>query len=626
MTDFNNLQSLYKHVEDQVLTNRSLSQITNLFKKFRDTKYKENNPEEAEKAQWEIHFLSFVLTEGKLGPQAEYINEHGQVFAYPHLDLFNEKTYEYLTTRLDATDHPKLKARYAHILWCSPEKHNKFAKIAIDSYLKLISIYEQKHDEGKDFAQDISWAVINAYPIAHRINDEVEKIKSELRKLVQKLSSGAPFAAGDLIQFMLDFKKGFTQDDFDGLEELCCQMAESFPDDGHSAIKFLELGKRVAGKLNKQPDKWTQRIAQHYEAMMELFGNAPHVALGFCMAAIENYKKVRNRDEDKIKELEQRYSALKGSVEFGSSRVELDLTKIARRSEKLAKEPVKNGTSEEVIQYLISSKDLLPTYDALKKAVKEQIKASPTRYLLPKVVSDRSGNIVQHFDSAEEKEYYHILEGYKFQLEFEGLHLIREVFFEAILENKLTFEGLMDFIKKHCWYGKNLSAQSPDNQAVTYNWLSLIAPALYEYFRQMDFYFADRTSYVPAFVLSLDSLTLKIEGLFRDLCQLRGVGPTYQREDNSGRNIAHEKDVNALLHEDAIKELFDKDDLLFFKFLLVEQCGYNLRNKIAHALMLFPEYSGDYMHLVILALLRLGKYDFTQNNDESSDESCTVKK
>ena len=70
---------------------------------------------------------------------------------------------------------------------------------------------------------------------------------------------------------------------------------------------------------------------------------------------------------------------------------------------------------------------------------------------------------------------------------------------------------------------------------------------------------------------------------------------------------------NALLREDAIKKLFDEEDLLFFRFLLIEKCGYNLRHQIAHSLMSFQEYNCDYMHLVILALLRLGKYDFTQN-------------
>ena len=61
MTDFNHLKSLYQHVEDQALTDEEFHQIKTLFVKFRDTKHLESDSGEAEKAQWEIHFLSFFL-------------------------------------------------------------------------------------------------------------------------------------------------------------------------------------------------------------------------------------------------------------------------------------------------------------------------------------------------------------------------------------------------------------------------------------------------------------------------------------------------------------------------------------------------------------------------------------
>ena len=115
------------------------------------TKRQENNLGEADKAQWEIHFLSFVLKEGEIRHEWAQTDENGQIFVYPHLDLFDETIYKYLITRLDATNQPKLKARYAHILWCSPKKHKKFAKIAIDSYSKLISTYEQGYDKDGHF-------------------------------------------------------------------------------------------------------------------------------------------------------------------------------------------------------------------------------------------------------------------------------------------------------------------------------------------------------------------------------------------------------------------------------------------------------------------------------------------
>jgi hypothetical protein len=83
-------------------------------------------------------------------------------------------------------------------------------------------------------------------------------------------------------------------------------------------------------------------------------------------------------------------------------------------------------------------------------------------------------------------------------------------------------------------------------------------------------------------------------------------------KDIKGRSVSREKDIHALLYEDKVADLFDKNDLLFFKFLLIEKAGFNLRHKVAHSLMMFQEYGVNQMCLLLLALLRLGKYDFVK--------------
>ena len=329
MPDFNNLESLYKHVEGMVLTKRNFYQIRHLFETFRDTKQNENNLKEAAKAQWEIHFLSFVVKEGQIEPESKRTDQNGQVFAYPHLDSFNEEIYEYLTRRLDATNHPKLKAQYAQVLWCSPKKHKRFAKIAVDSYLKLISIYEQEYDKDKHmFAQEISDVAINAYSIARQINDNVEELKAELRCHVQKFSLSAPFAVRNIIQFMLKPKQGFTRENLDGLENVCWQIAESLTGPNSETISFLTLGQTVDRKLNKQSYNWIQRIAQQYEAQMIQFEKAPLLASDYCMKAIENYRKIG--DGEKVKALEHRFSEFRDSVEFASSQETINLTETVK--------------------------------------------------------------------------------------------------------------------------------------------------------------------------------------------------------------------------------------------------------------------------------------------------------
>ena len=617
--DFNTLESLYKHIESKIITKYDVYEITPLFKAFRDIKLEDNESDQADKAKWEIDFLSFDVKEGEIGACTQW-NEGNKVFSYPHVDLFDEVTYEYLITRLNATNHPKLKAQYAQILWCT-KKHNKYAETAIDSYLELVFIYEQEYDnqDKHKFAEEISEVIINAYSIARKIKNRVEKLKAELKRLIQKFSSDTPFEAAKLIKFMLNRGKEFTKKDFVGLEGFCRQKAESSENDSWTAIEFLELGKRVDEKLGAHSYDWVRRIAQHYENRMKQVETVPLFALDFCMEAIRNYQEIG--DDKKVTELQQRYSNFRASVKFSSSEKTVDVTEIVKACKDSAKQFVEHYTSDDIIRHFISGKDFLPTYQQIEESVKEQTKKSPTAHLLPKVIHDQRGNPTQHFNSVEEKHYFDILDNYKRQLYLYNCHLIREVFFEAILAKKLSFKILMGFITKHCWYGKEITGQLPNSQTIRFSWIDFIGPGLNEYFRQIDYFFASHTANVPHpnFVLSLDSLTLKIEGLFRHLCQLTDVGTSKQKLDKSRRTIVHEKDITALLHDDVIKERFDQDDMLFFKFLLTEQWGFNLRHNIAHCLMSSEAYHLDCMHLVILALLRLGKYDFTQDTDTASD-------
>lgn len=612
MSEFTNLASLYAHVENSPLMDDKHYKVVDLFQKFRDAKQEANDSEAAEKAQWEIHFLSFYLCKGEIRPDVERYYESGQVTAYPTLELFDDKIYAYLQTRLDVTQHPKLKARYAQILWCSPTtKHRNFAQIAADSYLEYITSHEQSHGTDDRFGSEISEVLKNAYSIALRIRYKTEHIKSEIKRFIQKFSSGAAFSVRNLISYMLETKRGFNQEDFAGLENICWQIAESFPNDADIAISFLRLGKQIDQRLEKQSHNWILRIAQHNEAQMTLFENAPQVALIFCMRAIENYKRVG--DEEKQKALEKRYTEFKKSTKYHTIKAEFDIKDFLTTTHDYAREFVKKATSEDIIRVLFSDKILLPTKSEVESFTRESMRMSPTPHLLPKVITDRNNNVIQHFDTPDELMSHSHLENYKLQLETSNIHLINAILLEAISERKMTIRSLLSCLNKLCWYGK------------LPKWVQLIAPALNEYFEQIDFYLAYPEHNVPNFVLCLDSLTLKIEGLFRDLCHLSGVNTTYHRQDHAGRNIAREKDIEVLLREKAIQKLFDEDDLLFFKFLLVEKCGYNLRHDIAHTLLPFNQYHFNYMNLMILALLRLGKYDFAQENAPEDEAECDEK-
>lgn len=210
----------------------------------------------------------------------------------------------------------------------------------------------------------------------------------------------------------------------------------------------------------------------------------------------------------------------------------------------------------------------------------------------------------------EEKIYFEILRQYDFAMQLQNQILIDQIFIESVKNNKLNIEIMMSYFENESWYGKNITKSVPGGN-ITYNWLNLIAPCLNDYFLQMQNYFSQST-YTPNFVLAMDSLVLKIEGLVRDICIFSDVTTFYQVNDKQGRTVVREKDINWLLREDPIKKMFDEDDLLFFKFVLIEKAGLNLRHKIAHCLIDYSEYNLSCMHLLLLILLRLGKYDFVK--------------
>ena len=107
-------------------------------------------------------------------------------------------------------------------------------------------------------------------------------------------------------------------------------------------------------------------------------------------------------------------------------------------------------------------------------------------------------------------------------------------------------------------------------------------------------------------MLPIDSLTLKIEGILRDYCNNVGIVTFFQRTDKNGTKV-QEKDINALLHEPELADHFSNDDILLFKFILVEKTGYNLRHKVAHSLMSYADYDISIIHILLLILLRLSK-------------------
>ena len=67
---------------------------------------------------------------------------------------------------------------------------------------------------------------------------------------------------------------------------------------------------------------------------------------------------------------------------------------------------------------------------------------------------------------------------------------------------------------------------------------------------------------------------------------------------------------NYLLYDEFIIEKFDFNDLLYFRYLFIAKEGWNLRNEIAHGVLIPEQYTVELFNWVFFAFLRLAKYDF----------------
>lgn len=618
LTELLDLDRLYKFLEDNAIDYKH-HEIADFFQRIRDKMHIEKKADLEAIAQWETNIFNFSFARNVVTPSNVLPDSEGKLVQYPHYEAFVPESYNYVVERLKSTNNPVLKAQYAHFLWFSPKKHGKYAKLAIDSYFELIKLYEMKDVENqqKHVGFDVIRVVENAFLLSRNISDvtKIDLAKNEIKRLIfnfNAVSTSLFRLRLEFLELMIREKTIFTKDDFSGLNGVCFNFSKMLVENHqeHQAISIMQLGKLIDEKTGTDKYNWNMLIAEIFEKLMNTNLQNKHVAIEYCSEALEFYRHAKKSEavKEKTEKLEGIYTDLSKSLEFPVTEVTINLKNYIADCEKRTQELLKS-TPEQIIGFIMTDKNFLPSYQFTKELTQKISKKYPLRTIFSTAQYDGQGHKAQSFVTPEEIEYLNILRQYRMIIENYCGRYLNMVFIEGVKENKITYEALIEFIAKYCWFGKTIPKMR-FNKEVPYNWLSLLAPSLLEYFAQMDYWMASGN--YPNLILFIDSLTLKIEGLLRDMCYFKGIATFTSRTDKkNGKKIFYEKELNALLSEKRLTELFEIDDLLLFKFVLIEKSGYNLRHKIAHSLMISSEYSVYYAHLLLLILLKIGSFNLT---------------
>lgn len=605
ITRFTTLEELHNFVEENAFQLQHNSDITNLYVLYRG---QTKDAEEKQKAQWEIEcFLFHIVGDKVFSFSYSTGSSIGEIATYPSLDQFQRDAFEYISLRARTTKSPLIRARYHHLLWKGLPgiKNREHALAAMPDYISCIHVYYNLSVTEQDTENYFQLA--RMFEIIGSLCNEAGKGYEELRTLTKFIlleATGIPFYCKDgIISDMMKYPKIFKAADFTGTlsiyeEELKKKRTKS--DDFLQTTTYLPHAIEVSQKTKADVTRWYDEIgfAQLRIAEKETAEDRNWLKLNMYVKAIQAFGRAGNKQ--KKKETEQLYAALKPAVKLPV----IDVTpnkKIISQMEVFHKHVIAKADAilQEDPGYIyafISEGSFFPKYQDVVDASKNTLSSMA---FVTTVLFDRQKNIARSGEAD--------VQSIKFQ-RFYALYInqnaslfLHSVFIKGISTGHLNYHNLISFLKDHSWVGKPREHMDLGGQVQQTNWLALLVPSIVEFFSQVQAGTSSKYCQ-PSFVLCIDSLALKLEGLLRDFCERINIGTSIGRPKSM-----QEMHISDLLDNTELKQYFDEDDMLFFRFLLTSD-GPNVRNNVAHCFYDASDYSVNMMLLLIAALLRIAKY------------------
>jgi hypothetical protein len=565
---------------------------------------------EKQHAQWEIDCFTFDILGKSMFAQVYSATLEPSVNAFPNMNGIRMEAIEYFKQRLGNSSNPLLKSRYAHLLWKCPNaiKNNKYAFLAIENYLEAIEGYVTKFNSENQ--ENTSLKIGQLYETLIAVANEV-KIKPErIKKLTHELLFNSAFDfyfKHGILEDMLKYPKLFKPLDFGNTLSIFedALKSKNWRNDNFLNINLHILTAiKIAIKTNSDVKKWHNELGHAHSRIADLETQEDRfwIKLVHYSNAIKAFGLAGNNE--KKYESELLYSELKPKVKMPTVSVDLDeesqnkMKDLYDCLEKLAKKILKQDPEE--IYGIISNGFLFPKYSDTVKSQKN--KQNDFFGDVTKIYFDDNKNISKESKGSEPEQK--IYDNYSYRINLVVLPYLRFILIPGIESGKLSFENFIEFVATKSWIGKPYVKFNLDGTEKTINWMGLLIPSIVEFFIQIQGWVSSKY-YNPSFVLCVDSLTLKFEGLLRDFCERLKV-PTSVSKPN-GMQEAY---IHNLLDNETIKKFFNEDDLLLFNYLFSNDKGLNLRNNVAHCFYNYEGYNLNQMLLLIAALLRLAKYDY----------------
>jgi len=613
IAQFNSLAEVYAFLEEYAFQLERSWDITNLFVKYREHS---KDDDEKQKAQWEVEFFCFEFRGSHIFSLSYSTGkEPGEVSAYPKLDEFQRTSFDYLKKRSEETKNPILLARYNHLLWMAPKgiKHKKFALLAFNNYINTIKVFYKLFRKDKDkknlFRIGPTFELLSA--LSHEVKAGIPELKSTSKRLLFNARYLEFYSRLGIVEDMLGYPTIFKKEDFKNVLAIFERRIKARgrnSDDLYLINQVFPIAIKVAIKTGDDVKKWHNETGLAYLRIAKRETNPERfwMVLDYYSSAIRAFKLAANHTKRKI--AEKLYADLKPKVTLPTHTItpsEEEQEKYQNLQNQLKELTGKILKSlPEVVYHTISNGFFFPTYaETLKAASGTQ--TSFDNYMNI-VYFDKNKNVSRAKKTDKEKDERKLFMMYSHQISHKVLPYLHYLIVDGIRSGHLTFENLLKYLAENTWLGKPFQKTNLGGGSEEMNWIALLSPSICDYFVNIQAWCSSKY-YQPNFILCIDSMTLKMEGLIRNFCERLSIPVSVSKQ-----NAMQEAFIPQLLNDKTFKKYFDDDDLLFFNFLFSSEFGMNMRNDVAHCFYNYDDYHPDKMLLLLAALLRIGKYDYSK--------------
>lgn len=538
--------------------------------------------------------LAYNINKGELIGNTQLTDISGGVLSIK----LSQSDIEYLKVRIQNTENTFLKSRYAHLLW-QELKHHKYADIAIDNY--ILTINRIKSDEARELPVLLS-AVLYISKISR------QKLVEVRRDTMTLINNVHLTFRPHLLNAILD-NNIFEREELNTIaDDFLSWIEDSNPVSYFSIQNSIGIGIMLFKYLQKSPQKLYEVLANNEDVLLDQHKDDTNFVKYLAVGRKAEYlKKAGKHYEAQI--VLKEYTRLKETVKLSKISTTLDGEghDLFNKYLDTYSTQILKGSAEEILAFFALEESILVDPNENLENAQKSFNQSLSRYC-----STSTFDINSNFKNEEEGDEFlrQKLMSYNLSFSFKCSSLFLKICHEGIISGKLNYYQVFSFLESHTWYGtsfkRSMTSNEIDEKA---SWLTLIAPGLHHFFSQFELSVLMNTNKVNNFVLCLDSLTLKFEGALREFIKLSG-GTTSKSIDGHFK----EQHLDELLQNETTIKNFTERDIELFKYAFKRE-GQNLRNNVAHSFLKYSDYTLNTVLLVILCLLRLGKYTFIERTN-----------